>query len=87
MDFFDVSLLNLVLNGDYNLPGDLDGNGICDATDAATLSAYLSGDADLTDRQKSAADINCDGAVTDADAVLLAKRAEMYQKYQDSLSA
>ena len=87
VDFFDVSLLNLVLNGDYHLPGDLDGNGICDATDAATLSAYLSGDADLTDRQKSAADINCDGAVTDADAVLLAKRAEMYQKYQDSLSA
>lgn len=87
VDFFDVSLLNLVLNGYFNLPGDLDGNGICDSTDTATLSAYLSGDTVLTDRQKSAADINCDGFVTDADAVLLAEKAEMYQKYQDSLSA
>ena len=87
IDFFDVSLLNLVLNGYCNLPGDLDGNGVSDTADVTLLTAYLSGNSTLSETQKMATDLNRDGAITDADADLLSKKAEAYQNYQDSLTA
>lgn len=71
-DFYAAYPMSTV---DYaDRPTDLDGDGQWDTSDLNLLSRYLTGSVTLTDSQKIAADLNHDGSITSADAVLLAKK-------------
>ncbi|MBR6923324.1 MAG: dockerin type I repeat-containing protein [Oscillospiraceae bacterium] len=65
-----------------NIFGDVDLNGSIDVTDLTGLSLALLGDSELTEEQKSAADVDGDGAVTLAD---LARLQQYLSKKVDSL--
>ncbi len=62
--------------------GDINYDGTIDITDLTSLSLALLGDSELTEEQKSAADIDGDGAVTLAD---LARLQQYLSKKVDSL--
>ena len=62
--------------------GDINYDGTIDITDLTSLSLALLGDSELTEEQKSAADIDGDGAVTLAD---LARLQQYLSKKIDSL--
>ncbi|WP_295095224.1 leucine-rich repeat protein [Ruminococcus sp.] len=51
--------------------GDVTGNGVVSANDASYIRAWLAGNRTLTKAQRSRADVNLDGKVTIADAILI----------------
>ncbi len=56
---------------DYNVTGDLNGDGVINEKDADLLDKYLSGEIQLTEEQKKLADTNGDGVVDDKDYDIL----------------
>ncbi len=54
-----------------NLVGDIDENGVINATDAVKLISFMTGKSTLTDSQLKNADINSDSSVNIADVILL----------------
>ena len=51
--------------------GDLDGDGIVNSTDAATLYRLINSGAEMTEEQRTAADVNGDGDVNSTDAAII----------------
>ena len=65
--------------------GDVNGNGKIDSADASLISAYASGKGELSEVQLLAADANCDGTVTAADAMFICKKYVRQDSYTSPL--
>ena len=81
VDFFDVALLDLIINGYRYLPGDLNGDGNLNDADLTLMNNAIDGTAVLTQKQTYAADLNGDGIVNATDAALLEKRILLFNGY------
>ena len=81
VDFFDVALLDLIINGYRYLPGDLNGDGNLNDADLTLMNNAIDGTAELTQKQTYAADLNGDGLVNATDAALLEKRILLFNGY------
>lgn len=81
VDFFDVALLDLIINGYRYLPGDLNGDGNLNDADLTLINNAIDGTAELTQKQTYAADLNGDGLVNATDAALLEKRILLFNGY------
>lgn len=71
----DLNVHGICVPAEGGIPGDVDGNGVVDTTDAIMVLRYTLGVIDLTPEQQLAADYNGDNVIDTMDAILILRAA------------